>query len=42
MYIYEYNSRWPLYDIKNGKNKKNRADAERDLGYQIDIAKICD
>jgi len=35
----EYKSRWPLYDRKNGKNQKIRADAERDLGYQIDIAK---
>ena len=35
----EYDSRWPLHDIKNGKNKKIRADGERDLGYQIDIAK---
>lgn len=35
----EDNSRWPAHDIKNGKNKKIRADAERDLEYQIDIAK---
>ena len=35
----EYDSRWPINDIKNGKNKKIRAEAERDLGYQIDIAK---
>lgn len=35
----EYNSRWPLHDKENGKNKKIRADAERDLGYQVDLAK---
>ncbi|WP_265130264.1 hypothetical protein [Chryseobacterium oranimense] len=34
----EDDSRWPIHDKKNGKNKKERENAQRDLDHQIFLA----